>query len=179
MHRARKGETMLQIATTTTTTKTVRPGGYGWRRQAMSLMIVDIMAWASEKNRAKRYKKDDEIFYRITRWSGECKQAMGLPADMDFQQCAEYIEFNKSSGRKWSRNVDHMGTILAEALKHTDATVYLGAMLYVCETASESVPGDRVKVWDLLTRAVAALYKRVDPDMKAEDQVKAQRLGER
>ena len=170
---------MLQLATKATTHKPVRPGGYGWRRQAMSLMIIDIMAWASEKNRAKRYKKDDQIFARITRWSGECKQAMGLPADMDFQDCGRWIEFNKSSGRKWSRSVDHMGTILAEALRHTDATVYLGAMLYVCETAAESVPRDRVKAWDLLTRAVIALYRRVDPEMGAGDQGDAQRLGER
>ena len=170
---------MLQIATTTTTTKTVRPGGYGWRRQAMSLMIVDIMAWASQQNRTKRYKKDDEIFARIWRWSGECKAAIGLPRNMDFQNCAEYIEFNKSTGRKWSRSVDHMGTISAEALKYTEATVYLGAMLFVCETASESVPQDRVKAWDLLTRAVAALYRRVDAEMAAGDQVKAQRLGEK
>lgn len=170
---------MLQLAGRGLQHKPVRPGGYGWRRQAMSLMVVDIMAWACSQGRTKRYKKDDEIFARITRWSGECKQAMGLPRDMDFQDCGRWIEFNKSSGRKWSRSVDHMGTILAEALKHTEATVYLGAMLYVCETASESVPADRVKAWDLLTRAVTALYRRVDPEMGAGDQGKAQRLGER
>jgi hypothetical protein len=145
----------------------------------MSLMIVDIMAWASQKNRTKNYKKDDEIFQRIRRWSGECKQAMGLPADMDFQRCADHIEFTKSAGRKWSRSVDRMGTILAEALKNTEPTVYLGAMLYVCETASESVPGNRAKVWDLLTRAVVALYRRADPEFAAGDQGRAQRLGER
>lgn len=145
----------------------------------MSLMIVDIMAWASQQNRTKRYKKDDEIFARITRWSGECKAAMGLPLDMDFQDCGRWIEFSKSSGRKWSRSVDYMGTILADALANTEATVYLGAMLYVCEVTAESVPQDRVKPWDLLSRAVAALYRRADPEMKAGDQGKAQSLGER
>jgi hypothetical protein len=111
----------------------------------MSLMIVDIMAWASERNRAKRYKKDDEIFARIWRWSGECKHAMGLPADMDFQRCAEHIEFTKSTGRKWSRSVDLMGDILHRALRDTDPTVYLGAMVYVVETGEESVPKDRAR----------------------------------
>lgn len=170
---------MLQIATNTRTTRTARPGGYGWRRQAMSLMIVDIMAWASERNRAKRYKKDDEIFARIWRWSGECKHAMGLPADMDFQRCAEHIEFTKSTGRKWSRSVDLMGDILHRALRDTDPTVYLGAMVYVVETGEESVPKDRAKVWNLLSRAVVALYRRADPDFRAEDQGRAQGLGER
>jgi hypothetical protein len=55
-----------------TRTHPVRPGGYGWRRQALTLAVVEIMTWAVRSNRTRHTKTDDQIFARIDRWSGEC-----------------------------------------------------------------------------------------------------------
>jgi hypothetical protein len=170
---------MLQIATNTRTTRTARPGGYGWRRQALTLAVVEIMTWAVRSNRTRHTKTDDQIFARIDRWSGECKAAMGLPRDMSFFQCGDHIDFSGSAARKWSQAFDRMGQACQEALSHTETTVVFGALAYVVETCEDQVPGDRARAWDLLSRAVVALYKRCDPEFKAGDQGRAQRLGER
>jgi hypothetical protein len=170
---------MLQIATNTRTAKPVRPGGYGWRRQVMPLMITEIMVGATREHWPKVYKKDQEIFDRLSRWLRECKQDMGLPPEMSFYECGEHIEFTKSSGRKWHNAVTRMGDILRDALKGTRYTMYLGALLYVMETTEDLIPDQRKRPWWYLALAVTALYKRVDKDMVAEDQGKAQQLGER
>ncbi|MFW5970482.1 MAG: hypothetical protein ACOCQT_00135 [Desulfovermiculus sp.] len=145
----------------------------------MPLMIAEIMVKATKEEWPKKYKKDQEIFDRLSRWLGECKQDAGLPPEMSFYECGNWIEFTKSSGRKWHNSVTNMGNILADALKHTHLTMYLGALLYVMETTSELIPASRQRPWGYLTLAVAALYKRVDKDMAAKDQARAQELGEK
>jgi len=169
---------MLQIATQHKP-KPVRPGGYGWRRQALTLAVTEILTWAARSNRTKHTKTDDQIFARIDRWSGECKRVAGLPTDMSFFQCGDHIDFSGSAARRWSRAFERMGAICKESLRHTETTVIFGALLYVVETCAEQVPEKRQRPWDLLTRAVVALYRRADPDFLAEDQGRAQKLGER
>lgn len=158
-----------------------RPGGRGWRKQAMALAIIQIFTWSAKTNRNKHTKTDEKIFSRIDRWSGECLQSAGLSQYTNFFNSWQYIDFdnNESAARAWEKKFKQMYNISEQLLSHTELTVMFGAMLYVAEVSFEDMPQDRKKSWDYLRRAVVALYRRVDNDFKASDQARAQRYGER
>ena len=49
----------------------------------------------------------------------------------------------------------------------------------VVEDVADQVPPERKRTWDYLVLAIAALYRRIDPDWSAPGQALGQRIGER